>query len=77
MILSVVGVPSVEFMATITSERVRSYIGRLPHKSPVSFDTMYPKASKAAIELLSQLLILDPGKRVSVENALKKPFVEQ
>ena len=72
-----VGVPSIEFMATITSERVRSYIGRLPHKSPVSFATLYPNASPEAIELLSQLLILDPGKRVSVDNALKKTFLEK
>ena len=64
-------------MATITSDRVRSYIGRLPHKEPVAFSTLYPSASTSAINLLTELLILDPKKRMSVEDALKQPFSEK
>ena len=77
LILSVVGVPSTDFMSTITSERVRGYIARLPHKKPVAFSTLYPAASPEAVNLLAQLLVLDPAKRIEVEGALKEPFLEK
>lgn len=75
LILSVVGVPSLEFMSTITSDRVRNYIGRLPHKEPVAFSKIYPNKAPEAIDLLSQFLVLDPRKRISVEQALKHSFL--
>ena len=64
-------------MSTISSDRVRNYIGRLPHKEPVPFSKMYPNAPVTAIDLLTNLLELDPRKRMSVEKALDHVFVEK
>ena len=77
LILSVVGLPSVEFLSTISSDRVRSYITRLPHKDAVPLSKMFPNASADSMDLLTSLLVLDPKNRCSVEKALEHKFVEK
>lgn len=71
------GVPTQEFMATITSDRVRNYIGRLPHKEAVPLTELYPDKPKEAIDLLTKFLVLDPRKRLSVVQALEHPFLSK
>ena len=62
-------------MSTITSERVRNYIGRLPHKEAVPLAELYPDKPKEAIDLLTKFLVLDPKKRLTVVEALEHPFL--
>jgi protein kinase len=47
---------------------------RLPQFAPTSLSSIIPNASPEAIELLSQLLNLDPSKRPSATQALQHPF---
>ncbi|XP_065664342.1 uncharacterized protein LOC100213301 isoform X2 [Hydra vulgaris] len=77
LILSVVGLPSVEFLSTISSDRVRNYITKLPHKDAVPLSKMFPNASAESMDLLKNLLVLDPKYRFSVEKALDHKFVER
>ncbi|XP_047142686.1 uncharacterized protein LOC100213301 isoform X1 [Hydra vulgaris] len=77
LILSVVGLPSVEFLSTISSDRVRKYITKLPHKDAVPLSKMFPNASAESMDLLKNLLVLDPKYRFSVEKALDHKFVER
>ena len=46
-------------------------------KSPVSLKTMYPKASRKALDMLSGLLVIDPSRRLSAERALKHLLVNK
>ena len=66
-----------EFMATITSEKIRNYISRLPHKEPTPFSKLYPSESEETIDLMTKLLVLDPKQRISVEEALSSPFLHR
>ena len=50
-------------------------ISELGNKKPESFRKLYPKAKNKAIQLLERILVLDPNKRMSVDKALKHPYL--
>ncbi|CAI4227812.1 unnamed protein product [Auanema sp. JU1783] len=74
-IMSIVGTPSEDFLQKVQSEEARNYIRNLPHLPRRNFADLFPNASREAIDMLDQMLILDPDHRISVENALKHPFL--
>ena len=49
----------------------------LGDKEPLAWSSLFPKASKKALSLLSKMLILDPRKRVSVTDALSHPYLNK
>lgn len=53
------------------------YISALPPKPKVPFRQLYPKASPLACDLLDQLLCFDPTKRLTCEQALRHPYLEE
>ena len=53
----------------------RSYIRTLPFSPPVRFDKSYPKANPLAIDLLEKMLVFDPARRITVEQALEHPYL--
>lgn len=76
LILDLLGTPTMDDYHSINSRRAREYIRSLPFKKPVSFAVMFPKANPAALDLLTRLLAFNPAKRVTVEEALKHPYLE-
>lgn len=52
-------------------------IPELGNKEPLAWSSLFPKASKKALSLLSKMLILDPRKRVSVTDALSHPYLNK
>lgn len=46
-------------------------------KDAVKLQNLYPKLSPEGLELLDQMLQLDPRKRVTVEYALKHPYLKK
>ena len=72
-ICSVIGTPSSNNWPD--GMRLANRLGiRFPQSSSVSLSTLIPGASPEAIDLLSQLLKLDPTKRPSATQALQHPF---
>jgi hypothetical protein len=54
------GTPSLDEFYAITSRRSRDYIRALPIRKKRSFPTLFPHASKEAIDFLSKTLVCSP-----------------
>lgn len=86
-IIEQLGTPSSEFMKRL-QPTVRSYVENRPRHAGYSFDRLFPdalfpsdsnehnrlKASQAR-DLLSKMLVIDPEKRLSVDDALVHPYI--
>eukprot|EP00045_Choanoeca_perplexa_P002407 m.24366 g.24366 ORF g.24366 m.24366 type:complete len:359 (+) comp11500_c0_seq3:350-1426(+) len=76
-ILKVVGTPSPEDLACIRNEKARKYVESQPVCQTVPFETLYPNADPKALDLLRAMLTFNPDNRITVEEALSHPFLEQ
>jgi len=49
----------------------------LPRKPKIPFSQMFPHANPLACDLLEKLLTFEPEVRITVEEALKHPYLEE
>lgn len=75
LILDIIGTPTLDEFYAITSRRSRDYIRALPIRKRRPFATLFPHASKDAIDFLSKTLTFDPKKRLTVDEALEHPYL--
>ncbi|CAJ0570091.1 unnamed protein product, partial [Mesorhabditis spiculigera] len=76
-IMGVVGTPNEEFLSKIQSEEARNYIKNLPRMPRQSFSVLFPNASPDAVNLLERMLVLDPDRRITVDEALRHEYVKE
>uniref|UniRef100_A0A182NF70 mitogen-activated protein kinase n=1 Tax=Anopheles dirus TaxID=7168 RepID=A0A182NF70_9DIPT len=76
-ILGVLGSPSQEDLECIINEKARSYLQSLPYKPKVPWSRLFPNADLSALDLLGKMLTFNPHNRISVEDALAHPYLEQ
>lgn len=62
-------------MEFVTNENAVDYIQGLKKTKPKSFKSLYPDANPLAIDLLEKMLVFNPDKRISVEEALQHPYL--
>jgi len=77
LILGILGSPSQEDLNCIINEKARGYLMSLPPKPKVPWPKLYPKADAKALDLLDKMLTFNPNKRITVEEALAHPYLEQ
>jgi mitogen-activated protein kinase 1/3 len=78
LILGILGSPSQEDLNSIMNEKARGYLVSLPHKARIPWRNLYPSADPKALDLLDKMLTFNPGaKRITVEQALAHPYLEQ
>jgi serine/threonine protein kinase len=75
LITKVIGSPSEEDLMFIRSEKARRYIRSLPKHEHVGFRKLYPQANEQALDLIGQMLVFDPNRRITVEQALEHPYL--
>eukprot|EP00045_Choanoeca_perplexa_P005470 m.46338 g.46338 ORF g.46338 m.46338 type:complete len:367 (+) comp13139_c0_seq2:347-1447(+) len=76
-IFRVIGTPTAEDVAAIRNQNARRYVLAMGVQEPVPFARMYPEADHDALDLLQRMLTFNPDHRITVEEALAHPFLEQ
>ncbi|KXJ09371.1 mitogen-activated protein kinase 1 [Exaiptasia diaphana] len=77
LILNVLGSPSEDDLSCIMNEKARSYLKSLPYKPVVSWGRIYPNAEEKALDLINKMLAFNPNRRITIEEALAHPYLEQ
>lgn len=75
-ILHYLGTPNEETLARIGSPRAQEYVRNLPYMPKKSWQTLFPSANEAALDLLDKMLAFDPSSRISVEEALEHRYLQ-
>ncbi|NP_001120461.1 mitogen-activated protein kinase 15 [Xenopus tropicalis] len=77
-IMSIIEPPTHEDILAIRSEYGASVIGRMAAKQRVPLAELFPASCpREALDLLSKLLVFNPGKRLTAEGALEHPYVSR
>jgi mitogen-activated protein kinase 1/3 len=76
MIVSVLGTPAPEDYS-FASEKAIAFILQMEKRQKQNLDKMFPAASPQAIDLLTKLLVFDPKKRLTAEQALEHPYMQE
>ncbi|RXN12857.1 mitogen-activated kinase 3 [Labeo rohita] len=76
-ILGILGSPSQDDLNCIINMKARNYLQSLPQKPKVPWNKMFTKADNKALDLLDRMLTFNPIKRITVEEALAHPYLEQ
>ncbi|KAG7262074.1 hypothetical protein CRUP_013998 [Coryphaenoides rupestris] len=85
-VIEQLGTPTQDFLMKL-NQSVRTYVENRPRYAGYSFEKLFPdvlfpadsehnklKASQAR-DLLSKMLVIDASKRISVDEALKHPYI--
>lgn len=79
LIIDVLGSPTDEDLRDIGNDRARDYVKKLPFKPRIPFTQYFARAESpinpTAIQLLERMLVFDPSKRITVEEALAHPYL--
>lgn len=57
--------------------KARSYLQSLPFKPKVPWSKLFSTADAKALDLLDKMLTFNPHNRITVEEALAHPYLEQ
>jgi serine/threonine protein kinase len=77
LICEKLGRPTEPDMDFITSDRAKRFITSLPDNKPIEMMDLFPEYSTelVATELFQQMMIFHPSHRITIDNALKHPFM--
>ncbi|GAA0186299.1 non-receptor serine/threonine protein kinase [Lithospermum erythrorhizon] len=75
LIMSVLGTQTDADLEFIVNHKGRNFMKSLPYSRKKPFSTLFPQAEPLAIDLLQRMLVLDPSKRITVNEALHHPYM--
>uniref|UniRef100_A0A7N0R894 Protein kinase domain-containing protein n=1 Tax=Kalanchoe fedtschenkoi TaxID=63787 RepID=A0A7N0R894_KALFE len=74
-VTELIGSPDDSSLGFLRSDNARRYVRQLPQYPKQQFSTRFPSMSAQAIDLLEKMLVFDPEKRVTAEEALSHPYL--
>ncbi|XP_008790283.1 mitogen-activated protein kinase homolog MMK2-like [Phoenix dactylifera] len=75
LITELIGSPDDSNLGFLRSENARRYVRQLPQYPKQNFSVRFPSMSPGAVDLLERMLVFDPSKRITVDEALCHPYV--
>ncbi|CAL9084751.1 unnamed protein product [Musa textilis] len=75
LITELIGSPDDSSLGFLRSDNARRYVRQLPQYRKQEFCARFPTMSSGAIELLEKMLVFDPSKRITVNEALQHPYL--
>lgn len=75
LITELLGSPDDSDLEFLRSDNARRYVKQLPHRPKQPFSVKFPNVSPVAIDLAERMLVFDPSKRITIEEALNHPYL--
>ncbi|KAK2434014.1 mitogen-activated protein kinase protein MMK2 [Trifolium repens] len=75
LITELLGLPNEEDLGFLRSDNAKKYVKQLQHVDKQPFAQRFPDISPLAIDLAEKMLVFDPSKRITVEEALNHPYM--
>ncbi|XP_044480028.1 mitogen-activated protein kinase homolog NTF6-like [Mangifera indica] len=75
LITELLGSPDDSDLGFVRSDNARKYVKQLPHVPKQPFSQKFPSVSPLAIDLAEKMLVFDPAKRITVEEALNHAYL--
>ncbi|CAN6463792.1 unnamed protein product [Victoria cruziana] len=77
LITELIGSPDESSLGFLRNDNARRYIRQLPQYPKQKFSEKFPNMTPGAVDLLEKMLVFDPSKRITVEEALCHPYVSK
>ena len=74
-VLKATGMPTQEDLDSMSSPHCTKIFATIPPTKKVPLETIFPTAPEEAIDMMKKLLKFNPSDRLTVEEALKHPYV--
>lgn len=75
LIIKTLGTPSDDELGFVSAPKARAYIKALPASPKPEWRRLFPGASQLSLDLLKKMLQFDPRRRISVDEALRHPWL--
>ncbi|KAJ4954557.1 hypothetical protein NE237_011340 [Protea cynaroides] len=75
LITVLLGSPDDSSLGFLRSDNARRYVRQLPQYPKQQFSDRFPNMSCGAVDLLEKMLVFDPNKRITVDEALRHPYL--
>ena len=76
LVLDILGSPTEEEINKFPNVQTREFLKGLEHRKPKPLETIFKDANQDAIDLLGKLLKFDAEKRITIDEALAHPYLE-